>query len=658
MSVYSMKRLISIGFVMMLGLLSLRAQLAITEVMTGEVDKNHPDWWELKNYGTNDIDLTGYSFNDDSHGGLSGADSASFAGVTIHAGEIILVTEIKSPVIDAATFRAWWGLSASVQVVVLNASDPGLGDTGDAVRLWSTNIAALGSNTNGLDLDQAPEFLVQRIDTIDVKTPGADGRTTTYNTNTGVYSIISTNGILGAFVASTTADVGSPGVAQPPSPATITRVPANATNSVGDSVTFTNAGIALPPLIYHWFFNGSPIDSRTPGVKLNYTNGISTITLNNLQLTNAGTYTVIAANGLESFTNTAVLTVNSLPTAPTIISVTPAVDSFDAFLGQSVILGVTAGGFPAPSYQWQTNGVDISDATNNQFSLSLSDTNQTAVYSVHVFNASGSTNTSFNVRVIPVPNLVITEVMSGESINNSNGDTSGHADWFELSNLGNFPVNLFGFRIDDNHQSLGQAATVTNRTMIQPYESVVLVQTMTPQAFRDWWGPNLPANTQIITYNGAGQGLSGSGDDVHVWNAAASANADQAASVNFLAGTDGDSFGFDPTVANQTGFLGFAPDGLSTAGVNGAFVAAVGGDIGSPGSIVNLPRTSIAATNGGIAISWLNQPNWAYVIQYKTNLADANWTTLSNVTSDSSAVFGIVDPTISTQRFYRVGLNP
>lgn len=642
----------------MLSLLSLRAQLAITEVMTGEVDKNHPDWWELKNYGTNDIDLTGYSFNDDSHGGLSGADSASFAGVTIHGGETILVTEIKTAVIDAASFRAWWGLSASVQVVVLNLNDPGLGDTGDAVRLWSTNIAALGSDTNGLDLDQAPEFLVQRVDTIDVKTPGADGRSTAYDPNTGVYGIISTNGILGAFVAATTADVGSPGVAPGPSAATITQVPANATNTVGSRVTFTNAGFALPPLIYRWFFNGNPVDSRTPGVKLNYTNGISTITLDNLQLTNAGNYTVIAANGLESFTNTAVLTVNATPAPPTILSVTPVVDSFDAFLGQSVILTVTADGFPTPSYQWQTNGTDIPGETNSQLSLSLSDTNQTADYSVRVFNTSGSASAGFNIRVTPVPNLVITEVMSSESTNNSNGDTSGHADWFELSNLGNFPVNLFGFRIDDNHQSLGQAATITNRTMIQPYESVVFVQTMTPQAFRDWWGPNLPANVQIIPYNGAGQGLSSSGDDVHVWNAAASANADQAASVNFLAGTNGDSFGFDPTVPNPTGFLGFAPDGLSTAGVNGAFVAAVGGDIGSPGSIVNLPRTSIAATNGGLAISWLNQPNWNYVIQFKTNLGEANWTTLSNVTSDGSSVFGIVDSTLSTQRFYRIGMTP
>lgn len=654
-----MKRLFLAGVMGILSLVSTQAQLAITEVMTGEADKNHPDWWELKNFGTNDIDLTGYQWNDDSHGGFSAGDSAPFTGVTIHAGETICVTEIKGVVTDADTFRTWWGLSSGIQVVVLNSADPGLGDTGDSVRIWSTTLAALGSNTNGLDLEQCPEYLVHRLETGDVQTPGKDGSSLTYNSVNNRFDIISTNGVNGAFTAATAADVGSPGVGPNPVPANVFQVPASRTNTVGDTVTFTNTGYSLPPLHFHWFFGASAIDSRTAGVKVGYTNGISTLTLNNVQTTNAGTYTVIAENGLQSFTNRATLAVVSAATASSITAVTPPFDTFDAFLGQTLKLSVTAGGFPTPQYQWQTNNVDLPGETNNQLSVSLSDTNQTAVYSVRVFNTAGSTNATFNVRVIPVPNLVITEVMSGESADNSNGDTSGHQDWFELSNLGNFAVNLHGFRIDDSHQSLAQSAPVTNRTMIQPYESVVLVQNMTADAFRAWWGTNLPATVKIIGFNGAGQGLSGSGDDVHIWNAAATSDGDQVTGVNFLTGTVGVSFGFDPTIPNQTGFYGFAPDGLSTVGVNGAFVATVGGDVGSPGTIVTLPKiVNFGPTNSGMAISWNNQPNWNYTVQYKTNLSDTNWTTLSNVTSDSSSVFGIVDPTVSTQRFYRVGLTP
>ena len=169
----------------------------------------------------------------------------------------------------------------------------------------------------------------------------------------------------------------------------------------------------------------------------------------------------------------------------------------------------------------------------------------------------------------------------------------------------------------------------------------------------------MPASAQIIDYNGSGQGLSGSGDEVHLWNAVATANGDQIAQVSFLTGVDGTTFGFDPTASDETGFLGFAPDGLSVGGVNGAFVAAVGGDIGSPGTIVNLPRiVSLAPTNGGFQLTWVNQPHWNYTVQYKTNLTDAVWSTLTNVTSDASSVFSTFDANGAGQRYYRVSLVP
>jgi prepilin-type processing-associated H-X9-DG protein len=75
------------------------------------------------------------------------------------------------------------------------------------------------------------------------------------------------------------------------------------------------------------------------------TNDISVLSLTGVQTTNAGTYKVIASNGLESFTNTAVLTVNTAPTAPSILAVTPDLaGSFDAYLGQTPTFSVQASG--------------------------------------------------------------------------------------------------------------------------------------------------------------------------------------------------------------------------------------------------------------------------------------------------------------------------
>ena len=99
--------------------------------------------------------------------------------------------------------------------------------------------------------------------------------------------------------------------------------------------------------------------------------------------------------------------------------------------------------------------------------------------------------------------------------------------------------------------------------------------------------------------------------------------------------------------------------GLSVAGVNGAFIAAVNGDIGSPGTIVAYPRfTSLALTNGGAQLSWASQSNYTYTVQSKTNLADANWTTLANITAGVGDVWSWIDTTTSSQRFYRLILNP
>ncbi|HXS68746.1 MAG TPA: lamin tail domain-containing protein [Candidatus Polarisedimenticolia bacterium] len=647
--------------------LGAQAQLAITEVMSGESDKNHPDWFELHNYGANDIDLTGYSWNDDAHGGFSGADSAPFNGVTIHSGESIAVMEQKG-VTDAAGFRTWWGLAASFQVVVLNAADPGLSasplvpgfNRADSVRLWRTNLAALGSNTNGLDLDECPEYLVARAD-LGVTVASS----LLFDPISGAFDILSTNAVNGAF-ASDNGEVASPGIAPGALPVTMHQLPAGQTATVGDTVMFTNGGTALPPLQFQWFFNGTPINSQTPNVSVRHhtagidnavSNDISILVLSDIQRTNAGTYQAIASNGLQSFTNSAILTVNASPTPPSIVSYTPALtQGFDAYLGQAVNFSVTASGFPAPAYQWSRNNAPVADQTNADFTLGLSDTNQTGVYSVEVTNSAGGTNLSFTINVTPKPNLVITEVMSGESANTNNGDVSGHNDWFELSNLGGFPVNLYGCRIDDSHNSLSAAHIVNSQVIIHPSESVVFVQNMTPDQFRAWWGTSLASSVQIIDYDGSGQGLSGSGDEVHLWNAVAQ-DADQIASVAFGPGTNGISFGFtlDPNFLDQSGFDGFT---LTTNGMNGAFVAAVGGDIGSPGALINMPRiTSFAPVPGGLSFSWFSQPNWHYTIQYKTNLLDSSWTTLNQVVSGDTNSMSYTDSAANAQRFYRVFLN-
>ena len=322
-----------------------------------------------------------------------------------------------------------------------------------------------------------------------------------------------------------------------------------------------------------------------------------------------------------------------------------------AYLGQSPAFTVVAGCTPAPAYRWQFNGTNLLNQTNAQLTIPLFQTNQAGTYSVIITNLAGTTNTAFVLTVTPRPNLAITEVMSSES-KGSIGSTLDHSDWWELSNFGNFPVNLQGYRFDDDHDSFSDADTITNNVTIAPGESIVLAEDMTPDQFRTWWGPqNLPANLQIITYPSIG--FSSAGDAVYLWNAAANSITDTVAGVTFSTATRGVSFGYNP-VANAFG-------SLSVAGQSGAFAAAVNGDIGSPGTLINLPRFTQLTFNPGAAfnLSFVTQASLAYRVEFKNNLTDPAWTPLTNFVATSSS-FMLADPFTNTNsaRFYRVVVTP
>jgi hypothetical protein len=485
-----------------------------------------------------------------------------------------------------------------------------------------------------------------------------DGHSLLYNPETGRFDASSTNGVDGSILAATADDEGSPGVAPSPVPITISQQPTNCTTTVGQAAVFTIVGHGLPRPTYQWFFNGLPVDTNTPGLAISYANNsMGTLTLVNVQPAQAGTYSVQISNGLTNFASSnAVLIVNAAPTKPTITQF-PA--DVNAYPGQTATFTVQALGNPTPAYQWQFSGGSISGAigstTTNQLTLSIADTNQSGTYTCVVSNAGGTTNVSAALMIAPKPNLIITEVMSSEA-----SPSAGHADWWELTNFGDTPASLFGYRMNDAH-TLGSAYTVTNDVVIQPGESVVFLErsaTVTPATFRAWWGTNLPPNLQIVTYDSTGRGLSGSGDEVRVWNQAATAEQDRVAAVSVSLAAAGVSFTFDPQFVNQNGIVGNTTLGGSTNGVNGAFIATQSGDVGSPGRIVNWPGDlKVINFDGVCQLSWFSQPNWNYFVQYKGDISEPAWLSLTNVTSDNTNAFSITDTTTNAQRFYRVGLN-
>lgn len=306
-------------------------------------------------------------------------------------------------------------------------------------------------------------------------------------------------------------------------------------------------------------------------------------------------------------------------------------------------------GSPAPTYQWQLDGTNLLNQTNAQLVVPGVALTQSGTYSVLVCNSAGCTNVSVTLQVTPKPLLVITEAMSSEATD-TNNSTLDHQDWWELSNLDTFPVRLKDYRFDDNSASLAFACTLTNDVTIEPGESVVLVEAMSADAFRAWWGKALSPNLQIVTYGGSGLSFSANGDAINLWNAAAIVDSDKVCSATFGTATRGISFGYDPD-AHQFG-------ALSMVGVNGGFTAAVNGDIGSPGTVINFPRFTACLVDAiGFHSTLMTQPGRNYRIDSAATLAGGNWQPLTNVTAVPNPLF-LSQPIGSGARFYRAVMVP
>ena len=165
----------------------------------------------------------------------------------------------------------------------------------------------------------------------------------------------------------------------------------------GDSVNLiANTGTGLS---YQWNLNNVPIFGQNS----------STLSVNA-----SGNYNVTITNSFNcsSTSNSTQVVVNSNPEIPLISTPPPT----EFCLGDSTVLSTPLN--PSLSYQWQNNGVNISNATSNQFTASNSGN-----YSLLVTNANNCSTSSAiqTITVYPLPTSDIstlgsTSICLGDSI--------------------------------------------------------------------------------------------------------------------------------------------------------------------------------------------------------------------------------------------------
>ena len=165
---------------------------------------------------------------------------------------------------------------------------------------------------------------------------------------------------------------------------TIATQPQNQAVLVGGTATFTVLAAGPPAPFYQWRKNSGAISGAT---------GPSYTTPPEVLGDNGAQFSVVVSNSAGSVTSSnAILTVAAAPVAP---AITTQPQSQTNGIGGSATFTVVASGIPVPSYQWQTNGVNIPGAASASYTMShLVSGDNGITFRCIVENSAGSATSS------------------------------------------------------------------------------------------------------------------------------------------------------------------------------------------------------------------------------------------------------------------------
>ena len=194
--------------------------------------------------------------------------------------------------------------------------------------------------------------------------------------------------------------------------------------SLGQNATFTVAATGTLPLRYQWYYN-------TTMPLANSTN--STLTLSNIQVADAGGYSVLVSNPFGWVTSTVAML--AVTNAAPVILAQPQSQTVNP--GQTATFIASANGSSPLSYQWYYNtNMLLAGATTATLTLTNVQTGDAGSYSVVVSNGIGTTassNASLIVSLVPLePSGLTATAVPGNEIDLSWTDNSTVEDGFEI----------------------------------------------------------------------------------------------------------------------------------------------------------------------------------------------------------------------------------
>ncbi len=193
----------------------------------------------------------------------------------------------------------------------------------------------------------------------------------------GAYSVVASNSA--GLTASSAATLAVTATSLP----VFSTVPQSQNTVVGSSVVLSAAVTGVPSPTVQWTKNGTAIAGATS----------TTLSLANVQASDAGSYVLVATN-LAGTTSSAAAALQVFAQTPAAPSITTQPVAIDASPGGTVTFSVGVTGFPVPAYQWRRNGVAVAGATSATLTLSSLQRTDAGDYSLVATNDLGSVTSS------------------------------------------------------------------------------------------------------------------------------------------------------------------------------------------------------------------------------------------------------------------------
>ncbi|WP_040550647.1 LamG-like jellyroll fold domain-containing protein [Pedosphaera parvula] len=298
-------------------------------------------------------------------------------------------------------------------------------------------------------------------------------------------------------------NAGSAGKCKTPLPPSISSQPQSQTVNAGANVSFNVTTSGTAPLSYQWQMNGTNLVAATTSV----------FNLSNVQLSDAGVYTVIITNLYGAVVSSnATLFVNAFPP-----SITTQPQSQTVNAGANVSFEVVASGSSPLNYQWQLNGSNVPGATTSTLTLSNVQPVSAGDYTIVVTNPYGLVTSSNATLVINTYPAAITTQPQSLTLNvGENGSltvvASGTApltyQWqFNGTNLAGATLSFLSLLNVQTNTAGSYSVTVAN-----PYGSTTSSNSIltvnvpicqpAPNGILAWWAADGDASDLLNVNNG------------------------------------------------------------------------------------------------------------------------------------------------------------